>query len=132
MVVLSNAGTVAGPDDIGRHLLDPQTPLLAQNSPLVTPPKTHTEITVDPKLFDGYVGRYQFAPAVFLTVSRDGGHLFAQLTGQPAFEVFPESEKDYFLKVVDAQITFEVGNDGRASAAVLHQNGRDQRAARID
>ena len=81
VVVLSNAGTPAGPDDIGRHLLDPQTPLLAQNAPVRTPPKTHTEITVDPKLFEGYVGRYQFAPAILLTVTRDGGHLFAQLTG---------------------------------------------------
>jgi hypothetical protein len=29
-------------------------------------------VTVDPKLLDRYVGRYQFAPAVFLTVTRDG------------------------------------------------------------
>ena len=29
VVVLSNAGTAAGPDDIGRHLLDPALPLLA-------------------------------------------------------------------------------------------------------
>jgi D-alanyl-D-alanine-carboxypeptidase/D-alanyl-D-alanine-endopeptidase len=132
VVVLSNAGTLAGPDDIGRHLLDPETPLLAQNSPLVTPPKTHTEVTVDPKLFDGYVGRYQFAPAVFLTVTRDGGHLFVQLTGQPALEVFPESEKDYFLKVVDAQVTFETNSQGKATAVVLHQLGRDQRAMKIE
>ena len=93
------SGTVAGPDDIGRHLLDPRSPLLTANSPLVAPPKVRTEVTVDPKLFDGYVGRYRFAPAVFLTVTRDGNRLFVQLTGQPAFEVFAESEKDYFLKV---------------------------------
>ena len=28
-----------------------------------------------------------------LTITRDGGHLFAQLTGQPIFEIFPESER---------------------------------------
>jgi D-alanyl-D-alanine-carboxypeptidase/D-alanyl-D-alanine-endopeptidase len=132
VVVLSNAGTLAGPDDIARHLLDPETPLLAQDSPLVTPPKTHAEMTVDPKLFDGYVGRYQFAPAVFLTVTRDGSHLFAQLTNQPAFEVFPEGEKDYFLKVVDAQLTFETNGQGKTTAVVLHQLGRDQRAMKIE
>jgi hypothetical protein len=27
--------------------------------------------------------------------------------GQPKLEIFPESDHDYFLKVVDAQITFE-------------------------
>lgn len=132
VVVLSNAGTVAGPDDIGRHLLDPQRPLLAQNSPLLIPPKQRTEVVVDPKLFDGYAGRYQLAPAVLLTVTRNGNRLFVQLTGQPAFEVFPESDKEYFLKVVDAQITFEVDAQGRATALVLHQNGRDQRAVKIE
>lgn len=52
VVVLSNAGTVAGPDDIGRHLIDPRLPLLAANSPLVAPPKVRTEVPVDPNLFD--------------------------------------------------------------------------------
>ncbi len=132
VVALSNAGTPAGPDDIGRHLLDQQTPLLAQNSPLIAPPKTHTEVTVDPKLFDGYVGRYQLAPAAIFTVTRDGNHLFVQLTGQPAFEVFAETPKDYFLKVVDAQITFETDAQGKATTLILHQMGRDQRASRIE
>ena len=38
--------------------------------------------------------------------TRDGDHLFEETTGQPKFEIFPESDRDYFLKVVDAQITF--------------------------
>jgi CubicO group peptidase (beta-lactamase class C family) len=132
VVVLSNAGTMAGPDDIGRHLLDSGRPLIAQDSPLVAPPTRRAEVTVDPKLFDGYVGRYQLAPAILLTVSREGNRLFVQLTGQPAFEVFPESAKDYFLKVVDAQLTFETDGSGKAAAVVLHQLGRNQRAARIE
>ena len=132
IVVLSNASTVAGTDDIGRHLLDPQRPLLARNSPLLTPPKPRTEVAVDPKLFDGYTGRYQLAPAAILTITRQGNQLFVQLTGQPAFEIFPESEKTYFLKVVDAQLTFETDAQGKATAVVLHQMGRDQRALRIE
>lgn len=69
---------------------------------------------------------------VLLTVTRGRKRLFVQLTGQPALEVFPEGEKDYFLKVVDAQLTFETNGQGRATAVVLHQNGRDQRALRIE
>lgn len=55
-----------------------------------------------------------------------------QLTGQPAFEAFAESEKEFFLKVVDAQLTFEIGADGRATGVVLHQNGQHPRAARVE
>jgi hypothetical protein len=40
-----------------------------------------------------------------MAITRDGAHCFVQLTGQAKFEVFAESERDYFLKVVDAQIT---------------------------
>src|SRR5262249_47697730 len=78
------------------------------------PPKEHKEVAVDPKVFDSLIGRYQINPKFFLTISRAGDHLFSQATGQPQIEIFPEGERDYFLKVVDAQITFETDNQGRA------------------
>jgi D-alanyl-D-alanine-carboxypeptidase/D-alanyl-D-alanine-endopeptidase len=127
VVVLSNTETAVGVDDIGMHLLDADSPLMNPK-----PPKERKEISVDPKLFDGYVGRYQLAPTFILTITREGAGLFAQATDQPKFQIFPESERDYFLKVVDAQITFEAGGDGRAAALVLHQNGQDHRAKRME
>jgi len=33
---------------------------------------------------------------------------------------------------IDAQFTFETCADGRATAATLHQNGRDQKAKRVE
>lgn len=125
IVALSNTSTAAGVDDIGQHLLDAGVPLYA-------PPKQHTEVAVDPKLFDGYVGRYELAPDFILTVTREGNRLFTQATGQPKLEVFREGERDYFLKVVDAQITFETDPQGKATGLVLHQNGRNIPAKRIE
>ena len=132
VVVLTNAGSLAGPDDIGRHLLDPQSPLLAANSRALAQPKARSEISLDPALFDRYVGRYQLAPAVFFTVSREGSRFLVQLTGQATYDVYPETERDFFYKVVDAQLTFETDQQGKAVAVVLHQNGIDQRAPRIE
>ena len=63
--------------------------------------------------------------------TRDGEHLMAQLSGQGAFEIFPESPTEVFWKVVDAQATFKLGPDGRAEGLILHQNGRDLPATRI-
>jgi len=125
VVALSNTFTNIGVDDIGRHLLDASVPLAPA-------PKEHKEITVDPKLFDGYIGKYQLAPNFVFTITRDGAHLFAQLSGQATYEIFPEGEKDYFYKVVDAQITFVTGSGGKATELILHQNGLDQRAKRIE
>ena len=123
VVVLSNTSISA--DDIGRHLLD-------ANHALTKPPKQRKEITVDPKLFDRYVGRYQLAPKFILTVTREGDRLFTQATGQPKVEIFPESEREYFLKVVDAQITFETDSQGRATQVILHQGGQDVPGKRIE
>jgi hypothetical protein len=94
-------------------------------------PKERKEIAVDPKLFDGYVGQYQLAPNFILTVTREGDQLFAQATGQPKFQIYPESQRDFFYKVVDAQITFETDASGRATSLTLHQNGANMPAKRI-
>jgi hypothetical protein len=47
-------------------------------------------------------------------------------------EVFPESERKFFLKAVDAQLTFDVDAQGAATQVTLHQNGRDTVAKRMD
>lgn len=129
VVALANVSTPAGVDDIALHLLNPSNALLK-----IAPPTQHKEITLDPKLFDRYVGVYQLEPSALLTVSRDGGMFYTQLTGQPRVQVFAESDRKFFLKVVDAQLTFEVdqNNPQSATASVtLHQNGRDTVAKRI-
>jgi CubicO group peptidase (beta-lactamase class C family) len=121
VVVLSSISTAAGPDDIGRHLLNASYPLLK-----IAPPAEHKEISLDTKLFDRYVGGYQLAPGAVLTISREEGKFYAQLTGQPRFEIFAEGERQFFLKAVDAQLTF----DADAAQVTLHQNGRDMPAKR--
>jgi D-alanyl-D-alanine-carboxypeptidase/D-alanyl-D-alanine-endopeptidase len=115
VVVLSNQSVA--PDDIGFHLLDAKVPL--------TPaPKLRTEIAVDPALLETYVGVYQLAPTFALTITREGGSLFAQGTGQPKLQLFAEAPTKFFLKEVDAQITFE-DSTGKGSRLVLHQGGRN-------
>jgi serine-type D-Ala-D-Ala carboxypeptidase/endopeptidase len=125
VVLLSNAGTPTGVDDIGRHLLDTTVPLIAS-------PKEHKQVAVDPKLFDSYVGKYQMAPNFILTITREGDHLYVQATNQPKFEIYPEGHRDYFLKVVDAQITFLSDGKSPATELILHQNGLHQHAKRME
>jgi hypothetical protein len=127
VVVLSNVSTAAGPDDIGRHLLDASYPLAK-----VEPNKEHKEISLDNKIFDNYVGSYQLFPNAIMTISRDGDRFFEQLTGQQKLQIFPEGERKFFLKVVDAQITFDTDAQGKATQLTLHQNGRDMPAKHLD
>jgi CubicO group peptidase (beta-lactamase class C family) len=95
-------------------------------------PKEYKQGSVDPKVFDGYVGTHQLAPGFSITITREGDHLFGQATHQPKFEIFPESEKDYFFKVVDAQITFVTNSQGRATELILHQGERNMPGTRTE
>ena len=63
-------------------------------------------ITVAPEIFSSYVGKYELAPNFVIAVTSEHGSLFLQATGQPRFEMFAESETSWFLKDVDAQVTF--------------------------
>lgn len=94
--------------------------------------RPRTEVSIDHKLFENYVGHYQFETNAVLTVTCEKNHLFAQLTGHPSVEIFPEGDQDFFLKVVAAQFTFVTDGHGNASEVVLHQNGFDYTAKRID
>jgi len=130
VVVLSNRGAGLGVSDIGVHLLNPKLPLL--NSNALKPPKERQEITVDPNLFDGFVGRYRFSRDDLLTVTREGGRLFVQRTGELKTEVYPESARDYFAKLFDEQVTFKTNGQGRATELIHYEDGSTQRAKRID
>jgi hypothetical protein len=127
VVVLSNVSTAEGPDDIGRHLLDASYPLLP-----VAAIKDHTEVTVDTRTYDKLIGNYELAPSAIMTISRDGDALFEQLTGQGKLQIYPEGERRFFLKLVDAQISFDTDGTGNITQLILHQNGRDQPAKRLD
>lgn len=105
--------------------------ILALGGKLVLPSERKIA-RIDPKIFDGYVGNYQLAPGVSITISRDGDHLFEGTPGQPKVEIFPESETDYFMKVADAQMTFVTDSQGRATELVLHQGRHDLHAKRTE
>lgn len=117
-VVLANAVTRTGMEDIGFHLIEPASPLTSQ-------PEPHVEIHIDPALLENYVGTYELGPEFHIEITAEAGQLYVQASGQDRFPAFPETETRFFLKVVEAQVSFETGADGKASGLILHQNGQD-------
>jgi CubicO group peptidase (beta-lactamase class C family) len=95
-------------------------------------PQERVAIQVDPNIYDAYVGEYQVDTTLILNITKEDNRLFAQAigTGQPTFEIFPESETKFFLKVVDAQITFVKDEKGTITELILHQMG-DHHAKKI-
>jgi hypothetical protein len=98
------------------------------------PADVHRSALIDAKLLDRYVGHYAADPKVLsdvaLTVTREGDHLFVRRTGEVKLEVFPESDRAFFYGVIDQRISFR--GDGPAQVMVLHQNGLEIEATRVD
>jgi len=93
-------------------------PLTKEDQLPTDTPKVDT--TVDAGVYDDYVGQYCYA---ILTVAREGDRLFAQLTGQRKFEIFPKSETEFFWKAVPAQVTFVKNEAGVVVKAIHRQHG---------
>ncbi len=127
VVVLTNASTARGGDDIAFHLLT-GAPL----APKPKPPVEHHAIAFDAKAFDDFVGVYRFVAqqAVTMTFTREGERAFLQVTGQPRREILPETASDYFIKGADVVVTFSRAADGSVASATLHQNGVNLTAPR--
>ena len=88
-------------------------------------PIVRTTVKVDPAILARYVGSYELAPTFVIAVTLENGQLMAQATNQPKFAIFPESETEFFLKVVDAQLEFVKDGKGEVTSMILHQNGHD-------
>jgi len=80
---------------------------------------------------DAYVGQYSYGPLAVLTVKRDDEQLFAQLTGQPPFPIFPTAPDSFEWRVVKASVRFVKGDDGKVIKAVHTQNGATFDAPKI-
>jgi hypothetical protein len=89
------------------------------------------EVKTDSKLYDGYSGDYELAPGFIVTITNEDGKLMAQATGQSKNELFASSETEFFLKVVDAHLTFVRNEQGQVTQLILHQGGRDMPAKKI-
>jgi hypothetical protein len=119
VVVLSNSkGDIS---DIGYYILN-------QNFELKTLKKA---VAVDPSIYDDFIGEYEFAPNVTLTISREGDKLFARTPRQVKFEIFPLSETRYFYKTVDAEISFTRDETGKVNELIWHEQEGDETAKRI-
>lgn len=95
--------------------------------------KPHDIIQLDSKLLDACIGEYEMVPDnVFLdgakvSIWRNGDHLVWQAFRinvlQPALDLCPESETNFFLKINRAQVTFIKDDKGEVRALIHHEAG---------
>ncbi|MGO4485250.1 MerR family transcriptional regulator [Rhizobium pisi] len=93
--------------------------------------RPRTEQKIDLALYADYNGYYLLDTLAYVITLRDG-RLFSRLTGQAELEIFPEDVDRFFYKAVQAQLTLTRNESGAVSGLVLHQNGYEQAAPRVE
>lgn len=97
----------------------------------VDPPKVRPSIPLADAQLEPLVGDYPSPIGLTMSIRRHNDALMAQLTGQPALRIFPESPTLFFYREVEAEIEFEVDADTKSAGALtLFQNGQKLRFER--
>ena len=134
LVILTNAdqgGAVAG--ELSRRIQRVyEWDSFAEPAPRgYRPPVERTEITLVESVLRSYVGEYQLSPQLSITITFEDGRLQAQPTGQSKAALFAEAQDKFFLRVVNAQVTFTRATSGEVTGLILHQGGRDQPGRKV-
>lgn len=91
-----------------------------------------TEAVVEDKILGTYVGKYELRPSFVISITKEGGRLYAQVTGQPRYELYAESASKFFMKAIDDRILFVSNEKGSPEKLVLFRNGQEMPGKRID
>jgi hypothetical protein len=136
LVVLANARLSA--DDIAYHLLAPELPLAPPTLPSWVSVK---QVTLPATVLDRYVGEYALSPDLRAVVRREGAGLLLAPGGRtplplfvgppPTMRLFAERTDEFFLKDVDARVSFRRDGSGQVTALVLREGARERVATRV-
>ena len=89
-------------------------------------------VEVDPAVLQKYAGSYQVSADMTFTITAETGHLFAEVPNTPKFEIFPTSETEFFAKIADIRLHFEVGADGAVTELVIQEGGHERHATKAN
>lgn len=92
-------------------------------------------VTVDPAVYDALVGSYKVDQSDTVgIITREGNRLFGQVQGpdQPKLELLPNSETEFGVREVNAQVIFVKDSNGKVSKIKVVQPGATTEASKIN
>jgi len=116
----------------GHHFYDLHALSEQLMQPLMTDEKTQPVASVDPAVYQGYVGRYRFQDDYLLTVSAEDGRLLVEAHDVSRTEVLPASSMKFFTRSLNAHMVFSNMIGGRAEDIMLYVAGRRNFGKRIE
>jgi CubicO group peptidase (beta-lactamase class C family) len=93
-------------------------------------PWDRKEVSIDAKILDRYVGSYQ-AAQMTIAITSENGQLMIEPKGQGKLGAIATSETEFFVKQVDATLTFTLGPDDKATELRVVLGGSPMLAKRV-
>jgi CubicO group peptidase (beta-lactamase class C family) len=95
-------------------------------------PVVRTTVEVDPSILAAYAGVYEIesAPKFSLDIRLENGQLVVHSPNRPEYRLFPESQNEFFAKVIGTEFEFVVDESGKVSRLMLHYDGGDKKGVR--
>jgi CubicO group peptidase (beta-lactamase class C family) len=84
------------------------------------------EIELDESIRMKYVGKYELMPTFHISIFITDDIMYAQATGQDKVEIRPIEQNKFALVDVDAQLTFNMDEQGKVVSLTLYQNGEHE------
>lgn len=96
--------------------------------------RPRTAIALPAEAYGKFAGYYAMASMqdLPLRIISENGHLYAGLFEQQPGEIFPESDHKFFSKDLPGQEDFQLDAAGNVTSVVLHWNGGEFPARRLD
>ena len=92
--------------------------------------KDETPVTVDPGVFNKYVGKYDIGENNILVITKEGDKLLVQGANLPPYQLLPASETEYFLREANARLKFKVSGE-KADTVLIDMAGNPLTAIRV-
>lgn len=82
-------------------------------------------VPVSREILARYVGKYQYTPGSFDTITLEDGRLFVQSSGEPKVEIFAENPTTFFAKGQEWRLVFRTDSQGAVTSLAFRQQGQE-------
>jgi CubicO group peptidase (beta-lactamase class C family) len=94
-------------------------------------PPERDVVTVDPRVYDDYVGVYRMDDGTEITAVRDADALYGRAGSEPQSRMWPTSDSTFIVEDQGTDVRFERDATRRVTALVIVRPGRETRAPRV-
>ena len=104
---------------------------IAQVQSTNVPPARKT-VTLDPKILQQYVGKYEQAPGVFTLITFENDTLRAKGATRPQIPILPLSDTLFYVKDNVGEFTFYKNDKNEVTHYILRVNGREIKGTKVE